>query len=301
MYHYVREIRRSEFPGIKGLEVEGFRRQLDHLAQNYNFVTADQVVAAAKYGHTLPEDAVWLTFDDGYKDHHMYVLPELVKRGVQGSFFVPSKPILDRVVMDVNSVHYILASGMSPNSIAGRLNHLCLESGVTREELSGFWAEYAVGNRFDSAEIIYIKRMLQHALPMAIRGKIVDTLLKEFVKIDSDELAQQLYLTVGEVRELIDAGMYVGGHSHSHVWLDREFYDSQLLEVNQSLDFLVQVGAASKDWIMAYPYGAYNNNSLDILAQRDCAVAVTTEVRTANLLRDNPLTLPRFDANDFPS
>ena len=31
MYHYVREIKNSKFPDIKGLEIENFRRQLNYL------------------------------------------------------------------------------------------------------------------------------------------------------------------------------------------------------------------------------------------------------------------------------
>ena len=34
MYHYVRPIKESKFPGIKGLELEGFKRQLDYLSEN---------------------------------------------------------------------------------------------------------------------------------------------------------------------------------------------------------------------------------------------------------------------------
>ena len=39
MYHYVRPIVGSKFPGIKGLELEGFKRQLDYLTKNFTFVS----------------------------------------------------------------------------------------------------------------------------------------------------------------------------------------------------------------------------------------------------------------------
>ena len=35
MYHYVREIKSSNYPKIKGLEISGFRRQLDYLTNNF--------------------------------------------------------------------------------------------------------------------------------------------------------------------------------------------------------------------------------------------------------------------------
>jgi hypothetical protein len=46
MYHYVRPIVGSKFPGIKGLEFEGFKRQLDYLNEHFNIVTTEQVIDA---------------------------------------------------------------------------------------------------------------------------------------------------------------------------------------------------------------------------------------------------------------
>ena len=38
MYHYVREIKESLYPGIKGLEFEKFKTQLDHLQSKYQII-----------------------------------------------------------------------------------------------------------------------------------------------------------------------------------------------------------------------------------------------------------------------
>lgn len=94
--------------------------------------------------------------------------------------------------------------------------------------------------------------------------------------------------------------MYVGSHGFNHLWLDKESYSSQEFEIDQSIKFLDMVGAPTKNWIMCYPYGAYNQDTLDILKKRHCAVGVTTEVKRADLNEHNALTLPRFDTNDFP-
>lgn len=41
MYHYVRPIVGSKFPGIKGLELEGFKRQLDYLESHFEIVSPE--------------------------------------------------------------------------------------------------------------------------------------------------------------------------------------------------------------------------------------------------------------------
>lgn len=80
MYHYVRPIRDSAYPKLKGLELAGFKRQLDFLSSKYEFVTAEDVINAVNFKKKLPDNSCWLTFDDGYKDHYSYVFPELLKK-----------------------------------------------------------------------------------------------------------------------------------------------------------------------------------------------------------------------------
>ena len=110
MYHYVRPIKGSKYPNIKGLELEGFFRQLDFFQDNFKIITAEEVVKNINKRVNLSDDSLWLTFDDGYKDHINFVLPELKKRGIQGTFFPTVKPIVEKNDLDVNAIHYILAS-----------------------------------------------------------------------------------------------------------------------------------------------------------------------------------------------
>ncbi len=52
---------------------------------------------------------------------------------------------------------------------------------------------------------------------------------------------------------------------------------------------------------MCYPYGAYNDGLLDILKDRGCIIALTTEVGVATLGENDALALPRLDTNDLPT
>ena len=300
MYHYVRPIKGSEWPNIKGLELEGFRRQIDYLSSQYQIVTAEDVIDAVRIGKELPSNACWLTFDDGYKDHYLHVLPELCKKGIQGSFFPPVKPITERAMLDVNSIHHILASVNDMNSIVADLNSECRDFGITDNDVKRLWEEYAVASRYDTKEVIYVKRLLQHALPEAIRNKITSNLFQKYVGLSQAEFADQLYMSEEEVRVLVASGMYVGCHGYRHLWLNKEDRSSQKSEIDLSLEYLSGIGARTKDWIMCYPYGAFNQDTLDYLERVECAIGVTTKVGKADLNAHNPLKMPRFDTNDFP-
>ena len=77
-------------------------------------------------------------------------------------------------------------------------------------------------------------------------------------------------------------------------------YARQLEEIELSLDFLKDIGAPVVDWVMCYPHGEYNSDTLNILKAKSCSVGITTKVAVANLAVDNALELPRLDTNDLP-
>ena len=95
MYHYVRDLKNSRFPEIKGLDTRLFEAQIEYLTRNYNVVPMEEVVDCIENKSKLPPNSALLTFDDGYSDHYLNVLPILLKYKIQGSFYPPAKAILN--------------------------------------------------------------------------------------------------------------------------------------------------------------------------------------------------------------
>lgn len=302
MYHYVREFSRTRYPEIKGLDVSGFRRQIDHLSANHTIVRMEDVMAAAA-GADLPPDAALLTFDDGYAEHHDVVFAILHDLGLQGSFFPPVTPIRDAQLLDVNRVHFILASADSAaeltTAIDGEIDARRAEHGLRSP--AEYRTEWAHPNRFDDADTIYVKRMLQTALPPELREEIARGLFERYVTADEAAFAAELYLSRDQAREMVANGMHFGSHGVSHRWLNRVDRDTQIEEVDGSLNFLADLGMpVDRGWAMCYPYGGWDDSLLDVVRERNCSIGVTTEVATADLTVDDRLTLPRYDTNDFP-
>ncbi len=92
MYHYVRRINNSRYPGIKGLELKDFIEQIKYLKRHYNIVTMEEVIGASQGDEQLPVNSALLTFDDGYAEHFSHVYPVLKKHQLQGSFSMASPP-----------------------------------------------------------------------------------------------------------------------------------------------------------------------------------------------------------------
>jgi peptidoglycan/xylan/chitin deacetylase (PgdA/CDA1 family) len=300
MYHYVRDIQESKYPKIKGLETTGFVRQLDYLIDNFNIIRAEDVINCVKQGKQLPERSCLLTFDDGYKDHITKVLPELLKRNIQGSFFLPAKCIIEREILDVNKIHFILACANNYEKLSNDLDSLCIEYGISAKQLSSYKAKFAIPFRYDTAEVMFVKNLLQHGLDEKIRNAIASKLFQIYVKKSEIDFNEELYLSFADAKTLINNGMYVGSHGYSHLWLEKETLESQSSEIDASLKFLRDIGSRTEDWIMCYPYGSYNSDTLDILKDRKCAVGLTSKVGLAKVPKDYGLELSRYDTNDFP-
>ena len=302
MYHYIRDFARSRYPRIKGLELAGFRRQLDYLEQQFTIVTSADVIDATRSEEPLPPDAALLTFDDGYAEHFQTVFPILHERGLEGSFFPPVSPVRDHVLLDVNRVHFILASAPDAATLAESIDTAVRESPEDEaESVESYRAEWAHPNRYDDAETVYVKRMLQTALPAAMRERLTAALFERFVTSDEAAFASELYFTEEQARLMVASGMVMGSHGARHHWLSRVDTATQVDDVEHSLAFLRDVGVdLDAGWVMCYPYGDWNESLLGVIAERGCALGLTTEVRTASLGDDHPLLLPRYDTNDFP-
>lgn len=302
MYHYVRDYSATRYPGIKGLDVAGFRRQLDHLESEFSIVRMEDVIAAAQHGTGLPEQAALLTFDDGYAEHFHTVFPILSTRGLQGSFFPPVAPVHDRELLDVNRVHFILASGAPIEEISRSLDKEVesARDGHDLRSLAEYREEWAHANRFDDAETIYVKRMLQTALPESLRNDIARKLFAEFLDVDEATLCHELYMTTEQIQTMVKSGMFFGSHGSRHLWLNTLDRAAIETDVDASIEYLAHIGMPTEDWVMCYPFGGYNDLVREVVRDRGASLGFSTEVRTAQLDKDDLLALPRYDTNDFP-
>ena len=304
MYHFVRDRRRSRFPAIAGLDTSSFLGQLDYIQRHYNVISVDDVLAASQNADVeLPPRALLLTFDDGYIDHFTTVFPALEERGWSGAFFPPARAILERRVLDVNKIHFVLASEPDKAKVVHALEQ---RVEAHRAELgllpvADYRNTYAHANRWDSADVIYIKRMLQRGLPQALRSSIADELFRQFVTHDEAAFAEELYVSAAQLRCMIRHGMHIGSHSHDHVWLDSLDADAQAQQIAKSVEFLRLLHGRDDKWTICYPYGGYNSSLLAIVQQHGFQLGFTTNVAVSDLDKIGPLELSRLDTNDLPN
>ena len=309
MYHYVRDLKNSRYPNIKGLQIELFREQVQFLKKHYNFVTIEQVLDAFHNDRTkdLPDHPVLLTFDDAYKDHFDCVFPYLVHHKIQGAFYAPVKAVTENTVLDVNKIHFILASIPEEklpklvNEIKGQLDKYRKDWSL--KDFDYYFGKLAVANRFDSKEVIFIKRLLQVELDEGLRKIITDDIFKKVIGMEEGMFSRELYMSMDQIKCMVDNGMHVGSHGYDHYWLNSLSKEKQEFEIKKSIEFIKEVGGDVNNWTICYPYGAHDDKTIEVLKENGCKLGMTTIVNTVDLSNskgDLIYKLPRLDTNDLP-
>lgn len=288
MYHYVRDGARVHARTTAELEA-----QLDHVAARYEVVGL-----AAVRGGDWPRNACLLTFDDGLREHLETVAPALERRGLTGCFCPPAAPVLERRVLDVQKSQFVLAASRDHRALGERVLELARPYGLAGDE--ELRARNTPPHRFDPPETVFAKRMLQDGLPEMSRRAILDHLFAELVSEDERSFADELYLTLDEIRELAARGHELAGHGVEHRRLGLLDEDGQRREIEGTTTFLASVlGSEPRAWAMCYAYGSRDETTLRLLREAGCALAFTTDTALASEDGD-PLQLPRIDTNDLP-
>jgi peptidoglycan/xylan/chitin deacetylase (PgdA/CDA1 family) len=78
------------------LEFKEFKNQINYLNSKFNIIDYYQLRDFILNKKELPQNPCILTFDDGYKDHIEYVLPELLKRKISGFFFPVGSTVMEK-------------------------------------------------------------------------------------------------------------------------------------------------------------------------------------------------------------
>ena len=302
MYHYVRDLRNSRYPEIKGMDISLFKKQISFFKENFNPITIEELIAHYDKGYELPEKPLLLTFDDGYIDNFTSVFPILQENDIQGSFFIPGKTFSENVLLDVNKIHFVLASAPIEelyNDVINEIDNLIANNEYHEMSKEEMIKQYAVANRFDPKEVVFVKRILQMVLPENIRNRISSELFKKYVGIEEDKFARELYMNIDQIKCMKRNGMYIGLHGYDHYWLGKLDKDKMEKDIERSMEVLSDV-IDEDSFIMNYPYGSYNDDVLSFLRSKGCKLGMTTEVRVADTQIDDRLLLPRLDCNDYP-
>jgi peptidoglycan/xylan/chitin deacetylase (PgdA/CDA1 family) len=296
-YHYVRDVERTPFQGIKALSVDGFRSQLDWLQSRYEVIDGASFEHAVLNGRAFNHPTALLTFDDGFVDHYQHVFPILRERGLGGIFFLSGATVGPTPrLLNVHRTHFLL-SALGADRFTRRVSAALAAAGVAVDAAVGRDGIY----RYDEAPDVRIKRILNYEAPYPVVDSVLSSMVDEHLG-DAEAFARSLYLSEPQIAEMAAAGMTFGFHTETHPVLSRLDRDSQRAELRRGVD-LVRALTGQRRVSLCYPYGfphTYNADTLDVAAACGYSMAFNTVRRDARVGEDPRYELPRFDTRDVP-
>ena len=297
MYHYVRP-ERADLPYFRYLHVEDFARQLDWLEENCGFASREDFERSVVTGE--PVEGAVLTFDDGFSDHFEHVLPEFLKRGLWGIFYVPTGVYERAELLDVHRIHVLLGrhGGIA---VLERLVELIDDDMLIDRDNAAFRTKTYRYQDNDEATN-EVKRILNYYISYDHRAQVLGQLFAEMIGSEAEEFAR-FYMSAEHLRAMTEAGMVIGSHSVSHPVFSKLGVDDQWREIDRSFDFL-ETTLGHDIATFCYPYGGFHSFTDDterLLVRRGCRYAFNVEPRDVEPsdLQNRPMALPRYDCNMF--
>ena len=278
MFHYVT----SDF-NYYHFDKNRFEDVIKKLSNSKKIISLNQLKDMTTNNENLNDDYIMLTFDDGTIDHYKYVYPILKKYNVSGLFFVCSN-IFENRVLDIHFIHKLL-SIVSVEQIYDDIQIYLSELGID--------IKYNINKqeKYNSKES-YVKKLLQSVLPKDNRIAIIDKLNKKY---DVSIQCSEYYMSIQNMLEMKNNNMYFGCHTASHIRLNYLNREEKEKEIKNNMILLYDSKILNKKDVLsiAYPFGAYDKDTIQILKKLKFDFAFTTIERDADGI--SKYEMPRYD------
>jgi peptidoglycan/xylan/chitin deacetylase (PgdA/CDA1 family) len=298
MYHYVRDVDATPYPGIAACSTADFEGQVEHLLRHYEPVEPDALLESVRTGSPLPPAGFVLTFDDGVRDHWDNVLPVLERHGLRGIFAPIGLPYLEGKVPFVQKNQFVRG-----RLGEDRLPDVYLEAArevAPTVDVAGLIESTGPGEyRRGSEKYLRFKYAINRLIPFDVSQRVLDRLFAEHVCADERAFVEELYLTLEEIRELPRIGHTIAGHSIAHPSLPRLEEAEQEQEIVDSLDWLGGLLGSRPSWFN-YPYGDHDERSQRVVERSGVEIAYSTRPPIDWLSHEDRYRVPRVDTYHVP-
>jgi peptidoglycan/xylan/chitin deacetylase (PgdA/CDA1 family) len=254
-----------------------FERHMELIARRFNAVTMDDVALFLKGAESLPQRAVAITFDDGYKDNVRFATPILNRFGIPGTFYVLVDSVDRSKAPWYCLLRHAFVTARTPN-----------------------WRDPATGVVHDLAdsqarEVAFLNAAGIGAKSSASeREELIQNAMRS---LDPEPFPNEsdLMMSWDDARTLVKSGHIVGSHTMTHPNVAQVSADDARSELSDSkLKLEKELGEPVKHF--SYPHPAlnpqWNETTLKITEELGYATAVTT---TGGAVRADarPLAIPR--------
>jgi peptidoglycan/xylan/chitin deacetylase (PgdA/CDA1 family) len=258
-----------------------FDRCVKFITNKYEVVRIEDFVENPSANH---QKLASIVFDDGYKDNWEYAAPILDKYGVKASFYVVTDCIDKNEPTWTHVLEYYLQHSQKLK--------LQLPFDFLAAELQN--AQFQnVAERVSWAQGFLPKlKLLTHEQ----RTQVIDAIKNEC----DDVVLPAFMMNWKEVRDLNNAGHYIGSHTVTHSMLGTMAKDEdQLFELKQSAARIeAELGYFPKT--ISYPVGSYNERTLVLAQEVGYKLGLAVKQDRYHPNTDGDFEIPRINLSNEP-
>ena len=295
-YHFLRVPDAQRFALRAHETPDRFDAQLAQMSKHFAFCRAGELVDASQ---DVADSSVVITFDDGARDVATWALPLLEKHRATASIFVCAQPYLEEKLLEIQKIEFLMKKlGIEAFRSAFYSEYERLFGAeVTRESLdfAGGYHFY----RYDDEPMRRFKLDLNYRVPYDQVVPILDSLFEGTFGTGSEAIAvRETYMSLDELKRLLDLGFELGVHTNRHRVLPRLGFEAQKREIETGANFLTEL-TGETEFTVAYPYGFHDEHTRRAVRELGMRSGLTMERRAIDDadLKER-FRLPRYDVND---
>lgn len=291
MYHYVRPFDKIKNGNLRYLTTDQFNYQLDFFEKKFGILSPDEF--KYNFKKKIHTNKVFLTFDDGLKDHYDYVFPLMKQRGHKGIFFIPTSIFDCEIVLKVHKVHHLLSNYNSKKLYKDCLDLIDLSMINQDDNSSSEIYKYSKHEDYEYK----VKRLFNYQLNHRYSEIILEKIFKKYSV--SRNIFKEIYLTENQLNEMREDGQIIGSHTVNHKILSSLNPENQKLEISKSFQSLSKFYSPNFKAI-SYPYGykfTYNKTTLSILENQKLNFGFIFDNNES--LNFKKFEISRIDCNNF--
>ena len=263
------------------------KRTLDILSRYYKFITIDQTIDILE-GKAAPIDnALLITFDDGYRNNIDYALPIFEQFGIKPILFVATGHLDSRLPFWFDRIDYALQQNMGELiSFEYQGNEYCFDA-TSLPALKASYQNFRDDCKYAFTDDIDMNQLF-NALSEMLESRSGKALRDICVEDDWSGIVswEQLKETVKFNR--ID----VGSHTVDHWRLD-SLSEPQIIAQLQQSKMRIEDELATQCQYFCYPNGNYNELAVSLTKESGYRAAFATKGKLCKI-NDDLMTLKRF-------
>jgi peptidoglycan/xylan/chitin deacetylase (PgdA/CDA1 family) len=261
-----------------------FEKTIRFLTGNFKVVLLEDYLKDPS-SYKREKNLATISFDDGYRDNIEKAAPILLRYRCQASFYV----VTDCIDRNIPTWTYITDHFFQQE--VNRQLHL------KNDWVPEFLKKIEWGNEVEAKEWGRKVKPWMKSLPNPQRMWVMEQIETQN---KGEAISNKMMMTWSDVKELRDAGFYIGSHSHTHPMLANLSDETEITKELEISAARIQENLGQRPETISYPIGSWDERVLFASMKTGYKYGLAVEQRFYRPDADNILSIPRLELYNEP-